>query len=106
MPKPPSSTRTVRLADEAWEWLKLEGEKRGETVNAMVGIAVAALRAPMRIGQAQALRSASVGQSMKASHVATYDDQPPRKAPAVHVAVPVFERKAFNPQKKPTKWKK
>lgn len=33
-------------------------------------------------------------------------NEPSPKAPAVHVDVPVFERKAFNPQQKPTKGKK
>lgn len=43
--------------------------------------------------------------SLGVGDVLTFDDQPPQRVAAVHVA-PYFQRKAFNPQKKPTKGKK
>lgn len=36
MPKPPTSTRTVRLTDELWATIKADAEARGEAVNAVI----------------------------------------------------------------------
>lgn len=45
MTKPPTSTRTIRLTDDAWGWLGEESARTGLKVNGLAARAVDAMRA-------------------------------------------------------------
>lgn len=44
MAKPPTSVRSIRLTDEAWEWLSAAAADRGVKVNAFVALLVNSAR--------------------------------------------------------------
>lgn len=78
-----SAVRSIRLPNAEWEWLVEEAAHREVTVNGLVADLLLVGRLKAEVAKATAPGMTN-----------------PRSAPAIHVDVPVYAPKAFNPRPK------
>lgn len=100
MAKPPTSTRTVRLADSEWEALKVAAQPRELTVNGLIGFAV---RHYLRsLGEGRVTLEKDRARSLEEFEAKAAET---RRLLDHGGLVPLHKTKAFNPQPKPGKSK-
>lgn len=112
MAKPPTSTRTIRLPNDTWEWLKTQAPKRETTVNGLVAEAISVLKrepSGIPIRQAGSETSSRVTKALATMKPLKPGPQTIRCEDGTTMSgiagVPLHKPKPFNPQPKTGKKK-